>query len=327
MISFLFVFAGAVLAQYPYRATTFGEVCKFPFEEQGQEYTDCVTAGDGLDYCKVDGVFYECLPPIEDQYQNDNQQNPKIKPKKPANLVVVERFTRDGAECKLPILVKNKWLGDCLKVSATRELCVAGGKWQFCAPKEKDEEEEEIAKKEEKKAAFRFTIDGAPCSFPFDFGQKTFYDCVDFGDGVEMCRLNNEWKACAAVEDKTAGSEKTSTSETECLELPPSLQTTQPGCQSDNLISTSALNPTNYAQDYSTYDEQDQRTSQDTTRQRQQSGGNKDDNVSNSNTAVIIMVVLLGIVAVGVVIGSVVYFKMRQPTQTQPTDSKLQLFN
>eukprot|EP01024_Parvocaulis_polyphysoides_P011623 TRINITY_DN1408_c0_g2_i2.p2 TRINITY_DN1408_c0_g2~~TRINITY_DN1408_c0_g2_i2.p2 ORF type:complete len:342 (-),score=26.67 TRINITY_DN1408_c0_g2_i2:206-1144(-) len=281
---------------YPYRATTFGEKCIFPFEEQGQQYTDCIVAGDDLEYCKVDDIFYECLPPVEEL--NQANQKPQHRPQVPLDLEIIERFTRSGDKCKLPIFLKNKWLGDCIKVSDTRQLCYANDKWQFCAARDEEQVDKNDTNKQD---IMRFTLDGAPCTIPFTFGQKEFYDCVDFGDGNEMCRVNGEWKTCTSTEG--SDNQDVGVGMGAVGATPTIGGFTRPW--SSTSIPMQGYQMGGYLYDY----QMDNQLQQE--KQESQSGDTED---GSSNVAIIILIVVVVVVLLGLGVGVYVYFRMRRIT-------------
>eukprot|EP01024_Parvocaulis_polyphysoides_P019423 TRINITY_DN1880_c0_g1_i2.p1 TRINITY_DN1880_c0_g1~~TRINITY_DN1880_c0_g1_i2.p1 ORF type:complete len:446 (-),score=50.36 TRINITY_DN1880_c0_g1_i2:340-1677(-) len=184
---------------YPYRQTVFGSQCSFPFSHGGQVYTNCLVGGDGEEYCKLDGVLYLCQPRPE--HEEEEQQRKKQEPRKPPRPTSVEvRFTVSGKRCRLPLLVKNEYMTDCLFISSTQEICQAAGKWELCQPKvQSSSPKTNTTETKFTPSVTRTTKTGQICEFPVFFDGINHMDCVRMPDQREWCQVDGKWYECVAA--------------------------------------------------------------------------------------------------------------------------------
>eukprot|EP01024_Parvocaulis_polyphysoides_P004572 TRINITY_DN11137_c0_g1_i3.p1 TRINITY_DN11137_c0_g1~~TRINITY_DN11137_c0_g1_i3.p1 ORF type:complete len:328 (+),score=34.88 TRINITY_DN11137_c0_g1_i3:115-984(+) len=183
------------------RRTVFGSLCQFPMEHEGEIYNDCFWGIDGNEFCKVDGFIYVCeslWPDHDHEREQAEKEQEEIKNvPKPSENQVIERYTVKGQKCELPKFYNGRYLTDCLYISATRELCYANMKWQYCkplvAPSPAPTQAEIAAKR-------RFTVSGKMCTLPFYHLGKEYDDCVELSGGKKWCKLDNTWQECKAVQ-------------------------------------------------------------------------------------------------------------------------------
>eukprot|EP01023_Acetabularia_acetabulum_P067157 TRINITY_DN919_c0_g1_i7.p1 TRINITY_DN919_c0_g1~~TRINITY_DN919_c0_g1_i7.p1 ORF type:complete len:423 (-),score=45.25 TRINITY_DN919_c0_g1_i7:118-1386(-) len=185
------------------RRTEFGSVCQFPFKFNNVTYNDCFWGIDGREFCKVDGFFYACqsLWPDHDHELETIKKEEQLKENTPmpSQSQVRERYTVNGQKCELPKWYNGRYLTDCLYISATRELCFASLKWQYCEPLKAPSPAPTVT---EIAAKRRFTVSGKMCELPFVHLGKEYDDCIEFSGGKKWCKLDNSWQECKSVEQE-----------------------------------------------------------------------------------------------------------------------------
>eukprot|EP01026_Neomeris_dumetosa_P059406 TRINITY_DN554_c0_g1_i3.p1 TRINITY_DN554_c0_g1~~TRINITY_DN554_c0_g1_i3.p1 ORF type:complete len:346 (-),score=19.34 TRINITY_DN554_c0_g1_i3:254-1291(-) len=183
------------------RETEIGTQCEFPFIHLDEVYNNCFWGSDGREYCKVDGIMYACISLWPDHDLEEEKDIPL-----PDSSDIVERFTVTGKKCEFPKKFNGRYLTDCLYISASREQCYAGGKWEYCTSLKSPTSNTTANPTtnptttitlDPDQIAQRYTTNGQMCDIPYVHQNQIYTNCTNLSDGKEWCKVDNKWQRCA----------------------------------------------------------------------------------------------------------------------------------